>query len=130
MSSGLSENGSIHELLVCHFFSNQQFLESFIRRYYSLWNSLINRDSFARTSPVVMHSGICRHFAGMFIGGNTFADQTRLDPVKWYMVLGSCSIDFRSGFLVLSSPVPSSYSFPKKVRGLLACGRAQKSSHI
>lgn len=29
--SGLSENGSIHELLACHFFSNQQFIGDFTK---------------------------------------------------------------------------------------------------
>lgn len=29
-SSELNENGSIHEFLVCHFFTNQQFIGDFI----------------------------------------------------------------------------------------------------
>lgn len=119
-SSGLNENGSIHDLVACYFFSNQQFIGDFIKikdttgyETISFINSIVQ--SFARASLWWCTQAFTGILQKKFMGENTFADQIDLDPGRWYMVLGSCRINFRSRLLVLSSPVPSSYSSLKKV---------------
>lgn len=65
-----------------------------------------------------MHSDISRNLKNIYIKKK--GNQVHLDMNKWYIVLGSCRISFTSRVLVLSSPVSSSYSSPKKGRVLLA----------